>query len=282
MYQPRTASSRPSAPRIADGDRVADRDDGQARDLGRGSDGGRRGCGGRHGGFTGRVGRRGGARTRRLRERHDRESDAADHDSDHGRDRQPSRRGRRPAMGRRSPDERRSSTPSGRSGVGWASPRAAYAASRRSSSHGSFVIGRAPGRRAFAGGPGERCAAGTSRSRPGCRGSRRVRPRAGHRGGAARGSPAARAGARGVRHRGDRHRPARRPVSASPATWTAGISRTRRRPRARSVIRAAFTATRWNHASKRSTSRSRGSWRHAATNVSWAASRASASSPRIA
>src|SRR5450759_4130610 len=61
-----------------------------------------------------------------------------------------------------------------------------------------------------------------------------------------------------------------------------GISLIRRRPRARSTMRHELTATRWSHASKRSTSRSRGSCRQAATNAICAASAASASSPRIA
>ena len=61
-----------------------------------------------------------------------------------------------------------------------------------------------------------------------------------------------------------------------------GISRTRRRPRARNVIRAELTAIRWSHASNLSGSRSSRIRRHAAMNVSWVASRASPSSPTMA
>ena len=118
------------------------------------------------------------------------------------------------------------------------------------------------------------------------RGARRARPRAGPRGGAGRGSSAARPAAAASPRSSVAASVsagtavARRP--ATPVTWLDGISRTPRRRRARWVMRAALTATRWSQASKRSGSRSLPICRHAVTNVSWAASRASASSPRIA
>ena len=83
-----------------------------------------------------------------------------------------------------------------------------------------------------------------------------------------------------------RHRPRRR------RRWRLGSGRTRggsggsreRRDDGvdRCAIRAAFTATRWSQASNRSGSRTERIRRHAVMNVSWAASRASPSSPRIA
>ena len=69
---------------------------------------------------------------------------------------------------------------------------------------------------------------------------------------------------------------------ASDATVDAGTSRTRRREFARITWRAALTTIRWSQASNRSGSRRPRSWRHTPTSASCAASRASASLPRIA
>ena len=144
-----------------------------------------------------------------------------------------------------------------------------------------------PRRRSPPGGPVGRHAVETSRSPSGYRGSPPARRSIGPRGGAGRGSIAGRY--RASRSAASSTRASSRsarvdeigPRSATPTRlW--GISRTPRRRRDRCVIRAALTATRCSHASNLSGSRTARICRHAVMNVSWAASRASASSPRIA
>ena len=141
-------------------------------------------------------------------------------------------------------------------------------------------------RRSPPGGPVGRHAVETSRSPSEYRGSPPAQRSIGPRGGARRGSIAGRYRAFGAprRARGASasagSSTARR--SAAPVTRLWGISRTPRRRRDRCVIRAALTATRCSHASNLSGSRTARICRHAVMNVSWAASRASASSPRIA